>query len=88
MAYDTTTRNSIYSAMGILDQVRTIYREAKSVQALLAKYQAASEPVFNATVNAIHPPAERAELAAMLTQIAALISDWEANHATAIGVGQ
>lgn len=86
MAYDSTTRNSQYDAMAILDKIRNIYRDCKSAQASLNLYQAGTDPTFNAAINALHPPAERTELGQMLTQINALVADFEQNHATAIGL--
>jgi hypothetical protein len=72
-------------AFNVLPLIRGIYAEAKQVQAALALYQSGSDVVFNAAVNAIFSAAERSELLILLTQLNALVTDWEANHSMAIG---
>lgn len=86
MAFDTPTRNSQYKALGLLDAIRTIYRECKTVQEMLQLYQSGNDVVFNNTINAIHSSVERQHLAQMLNQINTMISDWEINHTSAIGL--
>ena len=71
-------------AFNLLPLIRSIYESGKQVQAALALYQAATDPSFNAAVNAIFATAERQELGQMLTQIGALLTDWEANHMGAL----
>ena len=79
-----TKRSSINNAYRLLDYVRGTYNAAKQAQTLLQLFQAGTDPTFNTAVNALFTAAQRTELAAMLTQINALVSDWETNHASAI----
>jgi hypothetical protein len=71
-------------AFNLLHLIRGIYENGKQVQAALALYQAATDPAFNAAVNAIFSATERQELGQMLSQITALVTDWEANHIGAL----
>jgi len=80
-----TKSSSVLSGAQILTNVRSLYREANILAAKLALYQSATDPAFNAAVNATYTVAERAELAAMLTEVTALVTDWETNHPQAIG---
>lgn len=87
--FDSTTRTKITSATDAAIVVQTIqntYRAAKNAQTLLNRYTAGTDPTFNAAVNAIFTAGERTELGAMLTQINSLVTDWETNHAAALGV--
>lgn len=77
--------NAARRAFNLLAQIRNIYESGKQVQAALTLYQAGSDVAFNAAINAIFTTAERQELGQMLSQINALITDWEANHAGALG---
>jgi hypothetical protein len=86
--FDTTTRariDSVQAASGLLTRVHALYVHAKEMQSLLARYQAGTDAAYIAAVNAMYTAAERQELAAMLQQANALVSDWEANHAGVIG---
>lgn len=75
-------RLSSYSeAAALLARLRQIYDQCNEVAAAVELYQAATSPDFNAAINAIFVPAERAELAAMLTDVQQLVSLWDANHA-------
>lgn len=78
--------NAVHMANSLLPQVRGLYVQAKQVQAALALYQAGSTPAFNAAVNALFSASERTELGQMLSQINALVTDWETNHIGAIGI--
>ena len=78
-------RDSVQRASVLLDRVRSVYSACKSVQAVMALYQAATDAPFNAAVNTLFTASERAELGQILTQINALVTDWEANHQNAIG---
>jgi len=64
---------------------RALYSQAKLIQAALSLYQAGTDPVFVGAVNALLTQSERQELGVMANQISALVSDWETNHAGAIG---
>jgi hypothetical protein len=84
--FDTSTAKarSVRDAVNVLQNVRAAYEAMKVVQGLLARYQANTDPVFNAAVNALHTAPERTELADMLLDVNALVIDWETNHALAI----
>lgn len=72
-------------AFNMLALIRNIYESGKQVQQGLALYQAGTDPAFNASVNALFTAGERTELNAMAQQINALVTDWEASHAGALG---
>lgn len=77
---------SVRDANNLLAHLRGLYSSCKSAQALMARYQANTDPTFNGAVNSLFNASERAELSAMLTPINALVTDWEANHRAAIGL--
>lgn len=82
--FDNTNQaklSSVQNASQFLDRVKALYIHAREMQTLLALYQSNSDPVFNAAINAMFTASERNELAAMLTQVNALVTDWDANHA-------
>lgn len=87
-AFDTTNQkiSSIYLAVGLMNDVRGLYTQAKSVQSKLALYTANTDATFKAATDAIFTSAERAELAAMLGQINTLVTDWEVNHKGPLGL--
>lgn len=90
MAFDDTTRAkiaSVHNASRIQQIIYSVYAQAKSAQAMLNLYQAGTDAAFNATINAMLTSAERTELGQMLSQINALVSDWETNHAGVIAQG-
>jgi uncharacterized protein YciW len=72
---------SVQDATAFLNKVRALYIHAKEMQAVLAKYQANTDTTFNAAINTLFTASERTELAAMLTQVNALVNDWDVNHA-------
>jgi hypothetical protein len=88
MAFETypTKLAGIHRASTLLHELRQMYQTGKIVQQKLTDYQAATDPAMNAAVNALFTAAERVELNTMLTQVNTLIADWEANHATALGL--
>lgn len=77
---------SARSANVLLNDVRELYRRGKDVQAKLALYLAATDPAFNASVNALFVSAERADLNNMLTEINVLVTHWEESHRDALGL--
>lgn len=81
-----STLESAKGAWQLIYDLRAIYQQCKLVHSRLALYQSGSDPVFNAAINAIFSAQERAELAAMLSEINALMADWETNHRAAIGL--
>ena len=88
MAFETseTKIRAVARAGNVLGKLRTVYLYGKEVQAALALYQAGTDPVFNAAVDAVFTSAERAELGVMLGEINTLVSAWEANHAAALDI--
>jgi hypothetical protein len=82
---NTARRNSMRDAFDLIDRVRALYLHAKEMQERLQRYQANTDATFTAAVNAVYTAAERQELSQMLQQVNTLVTDWEANHATAIG---
>ena len=88
MAFDETTKEAIQSValgLGVWDEIRSVYQRAKSAQSRLILYQSGTDTKFNATVNTIHPAADRTRLGQMLTQINNLVNDWEVNYPDIIG---
>ncbi len=89
MAFDSSTRakiTSVTEAAIVVQTVQETYRQAKAAQSMLQRYTAATDPNFNAAVNAMLSSAERTELGQMLAQINALVTDWEANHPSVLVV--
>lgn len=80
------TLESVKQAQQLIFDLRATFAAAKALKDKLALYQAATDPAFNATINALFTVQERQELAAMLAEVNALISDWEANHKSALGI--
>lgn len=87
-SFDTAQakRESVRNANNLLDFIQHIYQSSKQVQALLALYQANTDPTFTAAINALYVSAERAELGAMLTDINTLIAVWEVSHKLPLGL--
>ena len=88
MAFETTDTklNSLNRASALLNEIRTVYSAAKAVQSKLTLYNANTDPIFNAAINATLTSAERTELSQMLTQVNALLADWESNHKAPLGL--
>ncbi len=80
-------RDAIGRASSVLDHVRAVYSTAKAAQADIQLYQAATDATFNTAVNTLFTSGERAELAAMLSTISTLVTDFETNHTAAISSG-
>lgn len=80
--------DSINKAAMLLNQLKTIYGQCLQTQGSIELYQAGTDATFNQTINSIFTSAERSELAQMLTQISNLVDNWEANHATLLGITQ
>jgi Na+-translocating ferredoxin:NAD+ oxidoreductase RnfG subunit len=78
-------RNSTRDANNLLALFQNIYTNGKAIQTLMALYQANTDPTFNGAVNALFTQSERQELLTMQNQVNALITDWTANHAGALG---
>jgi len=76
--------NSAYDATNLLQLMRSVYHNAKNVQALLQRYVGNTDPVFTGAVNALFTASERAELNTMAQQLNALVTDWETNHIGAV----
>ena len=84
MAINKVLITAFYDAANFLDDIRSTHRQAKQARAKLALYQAGTSPQFNAAINAIIPQADRARIGAMLGQLDALISEWEATYSDII----
>lgn len=80
----TAKAQSVREANNLLANIQAAYAALKIVQASMAKYQANSDPVFNAAVNALFGASERTELGQMLAGANALASDWETSHLGAL----
>lgn len=88
MANFTTVRNTINSqeeAAALLARLQAIYNQAQFAQSTINKYNAATDPTFNAAVNSIFTAGERSQLATMLTNLNTLVGAWTTNHATLLG---
>lgn len=85
--YDTYEQDQqdMNDASLYLSLARQIYSNGKRMQALKARYAAGTSPIFNAAVNDLHAGAERTDLNQMGVSLATLLSDWEQNHALAVG---
>lgn len=81
----TAKEQSVRDANNLLAHIRGLYRSCKESQALMARYQGGADPVFNGAVNSLFNASERQEFTVMLVSINALVTDWETNHAGAIG---
>jgi hypothetical protein len=79
--------NSIKKATALLGELRGIYDQCLKMQAALALYTAGTDAVFNAAVDDIYTIAEKQELNQMLTEVDALVSDWQTNHGGLLGLG-
>lgn len=77
---------TIRNAIGLLPALQSVYASGKQAQALLALYQANTDPAFTAAINALYTASEKTELGVMLAQINALVTDWELSHRGAIGL--
>lgn len=83
MAFETTQTKvrAVGRAGNVLGLLRTVYAHADELTDMLATYQAGTDSALTAAINAVYSPAERAELATLIGQLATLKADWEANHA-------
>ena len=88
--FDQATRSkieSVHTASRLIQIIYSAYTQAKSAQALLNLYTSASDPAFNAAVNAMLVSAERTEVGQVLGAFNALVTDLETNHAALIASG-
>lgn len=67
-------------AKRLLDVLRTIFYRSRVARRGLELYQAETNEAFNAAIDSIFSEDERTELGQMLVPLAALVSNWEANH--------
>ena len=88
MAFSTARDRiaAVERASNVLGQLRTAYTFGATLRDALALYQAGTDPAFNAAFNALFTQADRTELGAMINQLSTLMTDWETNHAAAIGL--
>ena len=80
MAINKALIQSFYGAANFIDALRTTYQQAKVARNKIALYQAGTDPSFNAAINAIIPAADRTRIAAMKTQLDALLAAWEGTY--------
>jgi hypothetical protein len=86
--FDTsaTRRESVRNAVNTLDLLLATYQAGKQAQLVMAAYQANTDPVLTAAINAIFTASERTELGAMLQDVNTLITRWETDHRGALGL--
>lgn len=86
--FDTyqTKQLALQRAALYLHYARQIYVAGKAMQQLKADYTAGTDTALVAATNALFTGAERTELSQMGTALDTLISDWETNHAGALGL--
>lgn len=88
--FDSASRakiESVHTASRLIQVIYSVYTQAKAAQGLLNLYTAATDPAFNAAVNAMLLASERTEIGQVLTQINSLVADLETNHAALISSG-
>jgi hypothetical protein len=88
--FDSATRakiEGVRTASNLIQILYSVYAQAKSAQSLLNLYTSATDPAFNAAVNAMLSASERTEIGQVLTQLNALVTDLETNHAALISSG-
>lgn len=90
MAFATAEQriDAVSRAGNVLGMLRTVHNMAVRLQAMLTLYQAGTDPTFNAAFNVVFDAAaDRNEIGEMIGELTALcITDWQINHATALGV--
>jgi hypothetical protein len=77
---------SVNEAANVLNSTRSAYGQAKAFVALIDRYTSGSDAAFNAAINALFTAAQRSELAAMAEDLRPIVVNWEANHASALGL--
>lgn len=82
-----TKRESVKKAMNLQDLVRAFYIQGNLIKDALQLYVSATDPAFNAAVNAVYDAGERTTLNQMLTNITTLINAWEADNAIRAALG-
>lgn len=80
------TIQAINEAGGVLNAARSAYSNMVAFRAFLTRYQAGTDLVFKGAIDAMLSPAQRAELANMSSDLTPVITDWEANHRSALGL--
>lgn len=72
-------RQKVAEALGLDGELKGVYRQAKQAIERLQRYQAGTDPDFNAAVNLLYTSAERNTRGSMLTQLTSLVNAWEAD---------
>lgn len=67
-------------AMSLLTTMQSGYQQFVHLRALLAEYQAGTNTILNATINALYPAAERATLATIIGESNAFLAGLEARY--------
>ena len=74
--------SSYGEAASLLPRLRQIYDQCQEVAEAITLYQSGTDADFNAAIQSIFTATERAELAAMLTNVQTLVNTWTAQHST------
>lgn len=88
--FDAASRSkieSVQTASRLIQVVYSVYTQAKSAQEMLQRFQAGTDPAFNAAINSMLTTSEKTEINAMLTDLNTLCTTWEAQHAALIASG-
>lgn len=72
--------SSYGKAASLLPKLKQVYQQCQEIDDAITLYQAGTDADFNAAVNAIFTAPERAQLAAMLTNVEQLVTLWTAQH--------
>lgn len=78
--------DSTHRATALLEQLKAIYKQSKTVEGSINLYTSGADPTFNQAIDSIFTASERNELNEMLVQVEALVADWETNHGTLLGI--
>jgi hypothetical protein len=82
-----TRIDAVSRAGNVLGILRTEHNFAVSLRDMLALYQGGADPTFNGAFNQVFDvPADRATIAAMINDLTALITSWEADAAKRVAL--
>lgn len=73
-------------ALAVLPTLQVIHKQAKAILIAKELYASGANPDFNAALHAIFTPAERVEVEAMISDLAALAERWSTQHAALLSV--
>ena len=75
---------AVERANGMVTSIQSAVAQMRVIKASLTLYQANSDPLFNAAVNARFTAPERTELAAVIGLFNTLLTDLDANHSAVL----